>query len=81
VRWGLSALLALPILAIGFARIEDGAHWPSDVLGGYMLGWLWLAVTIQIYRWARRRLAERHSRARRPAALLAAPSRGVQRSD
>ena len=80
-RWGLSALLALPILAIGFARIEDGAHWPSDVLGGYMLGWLWLAVTIQVYRWTRQRLAERHGRATGPAALLGAASGGIQRSD
>ena len=81
VRWGLSALLVLPILAIGFARIEDGAHWPSDVLGGYMLGWLWLAVTIQVYRWTKQRLAERHGRATGPAALLGAASGGIQRSD
>ena len=81
LRWSLVALLALPILVIGFARIEDGAHWPSDVLGGYMLGWLWLVATIQAYRWAGQRLAEQHGRARGLAALLAAPSRGVQRSD
>ncbi len=77
VRWGLSALLALPILTIGFARVEDGAHWPSDVLGGYMLGWLWLALTIYAYGRGRRWLAERRSAATRLAALLAGPARGV----
>ena len=49
----------VPILTIGFARIEDGAHWPSDVLGGYMLGCVWLAITIQLYRWGRRRSSKR----------------------
>jgi membrane-associated phospholipid phosphatase len=58
-RWPLVLILLLPIVVIGFARIEDGAHWPSDVLGGYMLGCVWLAVTIQLYRWARRRCSKR----------------------
>ena len=52
-------LLALPILTVGLARIQAGAHWPSDVLGGYLLGLLWLALTIHLYRWVRQRLARR----------------------
>jgi membrane-associated phospholipid phosphatase len=28
----------VPILATGYARIYTGAHWPSDVLGGYVWG-------------------------------------------
>ena len=57
VRWRaiLISLLSVPILTIGVARIYDGAHWPSDVLGGYLIGGIWLGLTIQIYRWARSR--------------------------
>jgi membrane-associated phospholipid phosphatase len=39
-------------VTIGIARVYAGAHWPSDALGGYLMGGLWLALTIQIYRWA-----------------------------
>jgi undecaprenyl-diphosphatase len=38
------------VALIGPARIYSGEHWPSDVLGGYMLGGLWLAITIHLYR-------------------------------
>ncbi len=53
-------LLSVPILTVGVARVQVGAHWPSDVLGGYLLGGIWLALTIALYRWGKRRLAARH---------------------
>jgi undecaprenyl-diphosphatase len=52
LRWLMVALLAVPVVTIGIARVYAGAHWPSDALGGYLMGGLWLALTIQIYRWA-----------------------------
>jgi membrane-associated phospholipid phosphatase len=82
-RRALVTLLVLPILTIGFARVEAGAHWPSDVLGGYMLGGIWLALTIHLYRWLKQRLSGRHGeRAGGPvAALLTAPGRGLRATD
>jgi undecaprenyl-diphosphatase len=36
------------IVAIGWSRLALGAHYPSDVIGGYLYGaaWLWLAVAV-----------------------------------
>ena len=49
-------VLAVPIylLALGFARIMSGQHWPSDILGGYLIGALWLWVCLSLYRWIQR---------------------------
>ena len=42
-----AALVALLLIAImGPARVLTGAHIPSDVLGGYLLGAAWLLVAI-----------------------------------
>jgi undecaprenyl-diphosphatase len=57
--WWRTLLLlvcAAPVVSIGVARVYVGQHWPSDVLGGYLLGSIWLAVTIWLYRRARQYL-------------------------
>ncbi|HET6615181.1 MAG TPA: phosphatase PAP2 family protein [Dehalococcoidia bacterium] len=40
------ALSVAAMLLIGWDRIYDGAHWPSDVLGGYATGASLLAIAI-----------------------------------
>jgi len=42
-------ILSLLIASIGISRIYLGAHWASDVLGGYLLGLIWLFCTIRFY--------------------------------
>lgn len=49
VKYSLATLLIIPIVTIGFSRVYLGAHWMSDVLGGYLLGSFWLYFTILYY--------------------------------
>lgn len=44
VRLALQVVCAIAVLVVGFGRIYVGAHWPSDVLGGYLYGALLLTV-------------------------------------
>ena len=54
-RPALAVLCLLPPIAIGLSRLYLGEHWPSDVLGGFVFGGLWLALTVRLYRWVTHR--------------------------
>lgn len=59
------ALVVGLVLLIGSTRVALGVHYPSDVVGGWLLGALWLAVTAAAFHpW---RTAERAGAAAAPA--------------
>jgi undecaprenyl-diphosphatase len=49
LRRSVQAFLAFLILAIGISRVYLGAHWPSDILGAYLLGGSFLGLLIRGY--------------------------------
>jgi len=53
LRSALLIILGALIGLVGLSRVYLGAHWASDVFGGYCLGFIWLAITIYFYRRSR----------------------------
>ncbi len=45
LRRVLWSLAGLGVAAVGFSRVELGAHYPSDVVAGWLLGAAWLAAS------------------------------------
>ncbi len=40
----LVALAVAGTTAVGFSRLYLGVHYPSDVLGGYLVGGQWIVI-------------------------------------
>ncbi|MBI4281314.1 LssY C-terminal domain-containing protein [Candidatus Uhrbacteria bacterium] len=59
-RIGIFFVTALVVAGIGISRIYLGVHWPSDVLGGYLLAAIWLTVIATAADLRKRFMRERH---------------------
>lgn len=56
--WWRTLLLVLLLGLVGMigpSRIYVGQHWASDVVAAYLLGSVWLALSVLVYRWGARR--------------------------
>ena len=49
-KWQRPAVVAAIVLSllVGASRVMLGVHWPSDVVGGWALGMLWVLVTLRL---------------------------------
>lgn len=63
-RWALPlGLFSAIILALGgYSRVYLGAHWPKDVIFGYVLGGVFLLLGIRIYQILKMRYDEHENR-------------------
>lgn len=50
-RWVALAVALLVVLGTGFGRVYLGVHWPTDVLGGYLLAGCWLGIGLTLKKW------------------------------
>jgi undecaprenyl-diphosphatase len=48
-QYAVHAIVALAVVGIGFSRIYSGAHWPSDVLGGYLWGAFYTGAIVLLF--------------------------------
>lgn len=51
----LLVILVGMVSLIGVSRVYVGQHWASDVMAAYLLGSLWLTLTVLAYRWGKTR--------------------------
>lgn len=50
--WGRTLVIVLGLavtLSIGISRIYLGVHYPSDVIGGYLISGAWIGVSIEVF--------------------------------
>jgi membrane-associated phospholipid phosphatase len=51
------AVVAGLVLAVGLDRIYGGAHWPTDVLGGFLIASAWMCFVVSLRRISDRAMA------------------------
>ena len=49
LKFGLIIFFGFLILAIGISRIYLGVHYPSDIAGGYIAGFIWVVFCIAVF--------------------------------
>lgn len=51
LKWFLTCLVAGLIILIGFSRVYLRVHYASDVAAGFIIGLLWLLISLTVLKW------------------------------
>jgi undecaprenyl-diphosphatase len=51
LKWFLTILVVVLIILIGFSRIYLRVHYASDVAAGFIIGLLWLLLSLAVLKW------------------------------
>tara|TARA_R110000868_G_scaffold261206_2_gene519270 strand:- start:95 stop:832 length:738 start_codon:yes stop_codon:yes gene_type:complete len=49
IKYALIVILMLLILSIGISRIYLGVHFPSDIAGGFIAGFIWVVFCVLVF--------------------------------
>lgn len=49
LKFGLISVMIILIVSIGLSRIYLGVHFPSDIVGGFIAGFIWVMFCIMIF--------------------------------
>lgn len=49
IKYALVVILILLILSIGISRIYLGVHFPSDIAGGFIAGFIWVVFCVLVF--------------------------------
>ncbi|MEH7417772.1 phosphatase PAP2 family protein [Neobacillus drentensis] len=58
-KWLIAIIASVVLLLIGASRIILQVHYPSDVFGGYALGFIWATIWIFLYQYFNKRYTKK----------------------
>jgi undecaprenyl-diphosphatase len=51
LKWLITILVVVLIIMIGFSRVYLRVHYASDVMAGFIIGLLWLIISLAVLKW------------------------------
>nr|WP_226668813.1 phosphatase PAP2 family protein [Metabacillus litoralis] len=53
LKWSITSLASILVLSIGLSRVYLEAHYPSEIVVGYLAGSVWLILNLITFEWVK----------------------------